>query len=769
MPIATIATTEDNWFGYNLDGQTIFFPSNNPAANNDASVRVNQFASNVVLRNNRLAGTRSVAIVMSGDDSYVVGNYIGTRTDGTLPPPPNEELRCSANAASGNWFGGYGMQIAGSRNQVTDNVFAGLLATGQSTPPTVLDFDGSTHYIFNNRLGVDANSDNSYNCGIGMIVRGEFTQVISNVINAAAAEGAFFIGDTGNNTISFRSNRITNPNQYLSYAIQVPVSLRTFNPARITSINGTSVAGTAGTDSPCPYCTIEVFLENDDAVVETLESLAIVTAAADGTWSATLPRPLAANERLRTLSTLSDFGQVPAFERDTTIPAPSQLYPQDEETVALDSLTIDGPESGDTGTEYRYTVTLTPPDATRPVTITASVTDQTTEPVVLDESSNEAIFDFTWDQAGEKTLIITATNAVNSISNTLTVSIEDAQTGIGVAIVNLTGDSTGTVGTSYDFTARVSPSNATTPITYTWIVDEQEQVTADSTNARTNRQSFTWATTGTKTITVTAMNSTSSATATATIEIGDALALVAPASVTITGPQDGAPNTAYSFTAQVAPNDTTTPITYTWIVDEQEQVTASTNARTNQQSFTWATAGTKTLTVTATNRAGSATTTATISIEAPSDIVLEPGTPLVITPTNGIEISFPANTVSETVTLAFSQSSTRTPPEGFQVVRRLLLFDRNAEGNVRRVDNPFRVLAIIDGSLLPSGTTAADVRVFAWDGTGWVELTNINRPTLAQALTFSFDTDRLTEFLFVVPQQERTTIFLPFVVRGAGE
>ena len=154
---------EDNWFGYNLDGQTIFFPSNNPAANNDASVRVNQFASNVVLRNNRLAGTRSVAIVMSGDDSYVVGNYIGTRTDGTLPPPPNEELRCSANAASGNWFGGYGMQIAGSRNQVTDNVFAGLLATGQSTPPTVLDFDGSTHYIFNNRLGVDANSDNSYN------------------------------------------------------------------------------------------------------------------------------------------------------------------------------------------------------------------------------------------------------------------------------------------------------------------------------------------------------------------------------------------------------------------------------------------------------------------------------------------------------------------------------------------------------------------------------------------------------------------------------
>jgi uncharacterized repeat protein (TIGR01451 family) len=49
-----------------------------------------------------------------------------------------------------------------------------------------------------------------------------------------------------------------------------------------------------------------------------------------------------------------------------------------------------------------------------------------------------------------------------------TFTIQSATCGVSLAGVDLTGVQTGTVGTPYAYTAQITPTNATTPITYTW-------------------------------------------------------------------------------------------------------------------------------------------------------------------------------------------------------------------------------------------------------------------------------------------------------------
>ncbi len=84
--------------------------------------------------------------------------------------------------------------------------------------------------------------------------------------------------------------------------------------------------------------------------------------------------------------------------------------------------------------------------------------------------------------------------------------------------------------------------------------------------------------------------------------------------VTINGSTMGAMGIEYPFVATVAPLSATTPITYTWQASEQLPFTI-TGALSNTVTFSWATTGTKTLTVTATNLVGSVTGTHTITIE----------------------------------------------------------------------------------------------------------------------------------------------------------
>ena len=89
-----------------------------------------------------------------------------------------------------------------------------------------------------------------------------------------------------------------------------------------------------------------------------------------------------------------------------------------------------------------------------------------------------------------------------------------------------------------------------------------------------------------------------------------------PLEVSLAGQAEGWINTSYTFTATVEPISTTLPLTYTWQVDEQVPI-VHTNGLTDTVDLTWDTPGTKVITVTAGNLAGSVMDTHTISITNP--------------------------------------------------------------------------------------------------------------------------------------------------------
>jgi hypothetical protein len=89
-----------------------------------------------------------------------------------------------------------------------------------------------------------------------------------------------------------------------------------------------------------------------------------------------------------------------------------------------------------------------------------------------------------------------------------------------------------------------------------------------------------------------------------------------PSQVTITGPTSGSTNSAYSFRASVAPISATMPLSYVWQATGIAPIT-HTAGLSDTVSFTWPTAGTKVITVRASNGAGMVTDTHTVTILAP--------------------------------------------------------------------------------------------------------------------------------------------------------
>ncbi|MBU1661240.1 MAG: hypothetical protein KKD28_07185, partial [Chloroflexi bacterium] len=108
------------------------------------------------------------------------------------------------------------------------------------------------------------------------------------------------------------------PEDAIQMTKSLPDAFLNFKPAQVTSINGTAVIGTNGAGSLCPNCIIELFLDDTDAITETLQSLAVVTADASGNWSATLLAALTAGQGLRTTSTTTQNNTIPSMSLGTT-------------------------------------------------------------------------------------------------------------------------------------------------------------------------------------------------------------------------------------------------------------------------------------------------------------------------------------------------------------------------------------------------------------------------------------------------------------------
>lgn len=106
-----------------------------------------------------------------------------------------------------------------------------------------------------------------------------------------------------------------------------------------------------------------------------------------------------------------------------------------------------------------------------------------------------------------------------------------------------------------------------------------------------------------------------------------------PASVTISGVTQGSTGAAYTFTANVAPGNVTPPLTYAWTATGQTPVTGP----DNEVTFTWSTAGSKTVNVTVSGCGGSASASHAVAISLPPPTCEFPLTGLALTgPTTGL-------------------------------------------------------------------------------------------------------------------------------------
>ena len=328
---------ENCWFGLSDDGTTLSSGQDDETTEGGSGVAIAASTSNNTIHNNVFAGFFGVAAAIRGEDNVFAGNWIGMRADGTVPIPAQFDKH---PCLSGAWVGGVGITVEGDDHQIggstaaEGNVFAGLfLDVGPvTTQRPAMDVSGSGHTIQNNTIGLDANGDLVGVCGRGLdFGNGPSDMLVQDNTLFETGLSAILMNNWQCNGNTLRSNIIRRADAWpgeqgnnpfsedaIAYGPHVPDELRTFTPARVTQVNGTSVQGTSGQGSPCPLCTVELFLDDTDAVTEALTSLVIVTADGNGNWNATLPAPLEPGQGLRTMSTVPDNWTITGLDAGTT-------------------------------------------------------------------------------------------------------------------------------------------------------------------------------------------------------------------------------------------------------------------------------------------------------------------------------------------------------------------------------------------------------------------------------------------------------------------
>jgi hypothetical protein len=333
---------EDCWFGLSTDGTTLTSGDISEPEGGSA-IGMTSGSDRNIIRNNRFTGFFGAAVAIRGNTHEFSGNWIGMRADGTVPIPAQFDSHpCDG---SSTWTGGSGITIEGDDHQIggpdagDGNRFAGLYLDlfATSEQPFAMQFTGSTEDVLvqNNVIGLDGNDDPIGICGRGLkLSNGPLgTQVISNtfvetglsaiLMNHWTLNGNTLRGNTIKRTGAWPEEQGDNtfPEDAIAYGGGVPQALRSFQPAVVTEIDGTSVTGVSGTSQhsqACAYCTIELFRDDTDTVTEALQSLVTVTADGSGNWTATLPAPLADGQGLRTMSTVPDEWTIDDLDAGTT-------------------------------------------------------------------------------------------------------------------------------------------------------------------------------------------------------------------------------------------------------------------------------------------------------------------------------------------------------------------------------------------------------------------------------------------------------------------
>ncbi len=261
---------------------------------------------------------------------------------------------------------------------------------------------------------------------------------------------------------------------------------------------------------------------------------------------------------------------------------------------------IVGPDSGYTGINYEFTAgpNVT---ATLPLTYTWS-----SEGLVSGQGTANATY--TWAVAGTHVLSVTIENCGGSVSITHTLTLVESPPGCAVPLtgVGLSGPASGQTGQDLTYAVSPQPTNATTPITYTWSTDGLVS------GQGTTQAIYHWNSAGNHTVQVTGRNCGSQDYSDSQV-VSITAACAAPlVGVSITGQSSGYTGLTYQFTALPEPGNATPPIGYTWssdgLIDGQG---------TAQASYTWALTGSHTISLTAANCGGTVGAEHTINLTAP--------------------------------------------------------------------------------------------------------------------------------------------------------
>jgi hypothetical protein len=327
---------EECWFGLSDDGMTLSSGDDlTPEGGSGVSWATGSDTN--VVRNNVFAGFFGVPAAVRGNGNVFAGNWIGMRADGTVPVPAQFNKHPCLRGA---WTGGSGITVSDNDNQIggpsagDGNIFAGLFLdiSATSTQRPALDVGGTGHLIQNNIIGRDVHDTLVGVCGRGLDLGNgpSDMDVLDNAIhepglsailmNESSCNGNTLWGNTIVRDSAWPEEQEFNdfPEGAIAYGRYVPDELKTFVPAAVTEIDGTTVRGTSGDGSPCPLCTVELFADDTDAVTETLASLAMVTADANGDWQATLAAPLSPGTGIRTMSTVPDYFTIVGLDPGTT-------------------------------------------------------------------------------------------------------------------------------------------------------------------------------------------------------------------------------------------------------------------------------------------------------------------------------------------------------------------------------------------------------------------------------------------------------------------
>lgn len=336
---------ENNWFGLNDDGNAPYLRNGNPQDGSGMTgvALMGTSVTNNTIQYNVFLGLDGVSAAIRGKSNKFLNNFVGTASDGGVPGKASDPDEVCTTV---DWLGGGGITVdgviySGTNHHIAHNVFAGLRQEifSLSTQPDAIRVSGTYHLIEENKIGIDGKNNEVGVCGRGIFLSGSPHDMIvrnNSIVNPGMS--GISLNDPLYDAVTLRNNTVKrstpwqsiegNPKPENAYQLgtSLPDPFELFVPAKVTKINGTEVTGTSGQGSPCANCIIEIFLDDDDGIVEALQSLVIVTSDANGNWTATLPAELSSGQGLRTTSTTTKFNTIPNISKDTTTGLSEDLY-----------------------------------------------------------------------------------------------------------------------------------------------------------------------------------------------------------------------------------------------------------------------------------------------------------------------------------------------------------------------------------------------------------------------------------------------------------